>query len=170
MGDRDCGECNVCCCVLTVEELNKPPGVLCRHWSKEHHCTRYETRPADCRNFLCGWHLQPLGEQWRPDRCEIAIYPVEGGYEFELVGALDRLFWRPFIAAVTDLIARNVPVYLSTLAAVGCAPARVHLNEIPELKVAVARRNFPAFTTQLSRALQVSIDAPEKKVEFDTPH
>jgi hypothetical protein len=170
MADRDCGDCNVCCWALIIDQLNKPSGVVCRHWSKEHHCTRYETRPADCRNFLCGWRLQPLSEEWRPDRCEIAIYCTEGGYQFELVGGLDRLFWRPFLAVVTDLLARNVPVYLSARAAAGYVPARVHLNDVPELQQAVAQHNISAFTAQLSRALQVSIDAPQKKVEFDTPH
>lgn len=170
MADRDCGECNVCCWALIIDQLNKPPGVLCRHWSKEHHCTCYETRPPDCRNFLCGWLTQPLSEAWRPDRCGIAIYPSEGGYQFELVDGLDRLFWQPFLAVITDLIVRKVPVFLSARAAVGCASARVHLNEIPELRQAVTQRNLSIFTAQLSRALQFSIDAPQKKVEFDTPH
>ncbi len=170
MGDRDCGDCNVCCYALTVVELNKPPGVLCRYWSKEQHCSCYETRPPDCRIFLCGWRVQPLGEEWRPDRCEIAIYGVEGGYQFELVGGLDKLFWRPLVATITNLMARNVPVYLSARKVVGCTPARVKLNEMPELRQAVAQRNISAVTAVLSRALQVSIDAPQQKVEFDTPH
>lgn len=170
MGDRDCGDCNVCCYALAIDELNKPPGVVCRHWSKEQHCTCYETRPADCRIFFCGWRVQPLGEEWRPDRSQIAIYGVEGGYQFELLGGLDRLFWRPLVATITDLIARNVPVYLSARAPVGCLSARVHLNAVPGLQQAVARRNLSAFTTLLSQALQASLNAPRKKVEYDAPH
>lgn len=170
MADRDCGDCNVCCKVLIIDALNKPAGVLCRHWSKEHHCTCYETRPADCRNFLCGWRVQQLSDAWRPDRSEIAIYCTEGGYQFELIGNRDKLLWRPFLGVVTDLLVRNVPVFLSVRAPLGCASFRVYLNDIPELQRAVAQRNLSALIAQLSRALQLSIDAPRKKVEFDTPH
>lgn len=168
--NRECGECNVCCYALSIDELKKPPGIVCRHWTKESHCTCYDARPSSCRIFHCGWRALPLGEEWRPDRCGIVIYSAGQGHQFELIGGLDKLFWPPLVNAISDLIAQNVPVYLSASASVGYNSTRVYLNDRPALQTAVADKDFSGIAAALSIALQASIDAPKQKVEFDATH
>jgi hypothetical protein len=66
---RECGECNACCTVTAVYELNKPTGVSCCHLAER--CTIYETRPLSCRAFACNWLLRrdpAQADELRPDR------------------------------------------------------------------------------------------------------
>src|SRR5262245_37176595 len=74
--NRECGECNVCCKALLIDEptLQKPPGVLCANWKPARGCGIYDTRPAACRGFFCGWRMMPeLGDELRPDRSGILV-------------------------------------------------------------------------------------------------
>ncbi|HTQ14454.1 MAG TPA: hypothetical protein VMH86_11320 [Rhizomicrobium sp.] len=66
-GTRNCDGCTLCCKVLAVEALEKPPNVLCRHCEEGKGCTIYDGRPQLCRTFLCGYLLEPsLGPEWHP--------------------------------------------------------------------------------------------------------
>jgi hypothetical protein len=97
---RSCGECNVCCEVLTIDkpELKKLPGVLCSHCVSGQGCAIYDSRPPVCRTWFCGWRTtDKLGEEWRPDRCGILVtvttkdIPSEyqqTGLDFELLNVL----------------------------------------------------------------------------------
>src|SRR3982750_1443858 len=75
----DCGGCTVCCTALRIEgdEFSKPAGVTCQHCTPKG-CGIYQTRPAVCRGFQCGWLLLPaLDESWRPDRSGVLISLIE---------------------------------------------------------------------------------------------
>lgn len=52
---RDCGECNLCCIVLDVPEINKVRGIQCPHSKKKVGCQIYNTRPQACIDFKCAW-------------------------------------------------------------------------------------------------------------------
>ncbi len=75
---RDCGDCNVCCTLMPVPQLDKPSGVDCKHWDGKREgggCTVYETRPEVCREWACIWRsgsnlLEP-GD--RPDKLGIML-------------------------------------------------------------------------------------------------
>jgi hypothetical protein len=52
---KSCGTCNLCCQVLVIEELDKPPGPLCKHCKPGKGCKIYLKRPEVCRDFECEW-------------------------------------------------------------------------------------------------------------------
>jgi hypothetical protein len=71
---RDCGECTLCCKLLGIESLDKPAGVWCAHCKPSRGCGIYESRPQDCRNFICGYLLMPeVDERWKPSVCKFVL-------------------------------------------------------------------------------------------------
>ena len=65
---RTCGNCSLCCKVLSIIELDKPVGVWCPHAKKNAGCTIYANRPDVCVAFKCHW-LEGLQElEHRPDK------------------------------------------------------------------------------------------------------
>ncbi|WP_156947596.1 hypothetical protein [Bradyrhizobium sp. WSM3983] len=71
---RECGSCSLCCKLLVIEPLNKPLGGWCKHCAVGTGCRVYETRPAECRDFLCGFlTLRELDESWRPSTSKLVI-------------------------------------------------------------------------------------------------
>lgn len=86
---RECGGCQVCCMVLPVPELNKPPRRSCVHQCPQG-CGIYAQRPASCSKFECLWKLSgALDESLRPDKCGVMfdVYEPE-----KTVIALSRAF------------------------------------------------------------------------------
>ena len=72
---RQCGDCALCCKLLAVEELAKPPHKWCEHFEPGTGCAIYEKRPAACATFKCLWLGQPeLGEAWKPNRSHFVLY------------------------------------------------------------------------------------------------
>ena len=64
---RQCDGCVMCCVVFPVPEAGKPDYEACPHASAGEGCAHYETRPEVCRDFFCGWRLDPtLGDEWKP--------------------------------------------------------------------------------------------------------
>lgn len=75
---RDCGTCTLCCKVLGVTDLNKPRDQWCPHCEVGRGCRIYETRPEGCRQFFCGFLVDPrLSEAWRSSDSKIVLL-VEG--------------------------------------------------------------------------------------------
>jgi hypothetical protein len=81
---NSCGDCDLCCRLLAIEALEKPPGLLCSHFHGG--CSIYEDRPDACRGFHCLWlkseRLTPqarMGPHWRPDRAKFMMYTERGG-------------------------------------------------------------------------------------------
>lgn len=75
---RDCGDCNVCCTLMPVDQLKKPSGVDCQHLDttrKGGGCKSYATRPSSCKEWACVWrsgsNLLAPGD--RPDRLGIML-------------------------------------------------------------------------------------------------
>jgi hypothetical protein len=66
---RRCGDCTVCCTVMPVTELAKPPYVTCSHCGPAG-CGVYESRPLTCRGWSCEWWTGRLGltDSQRPDK------------------------------------------------------------------------------------------------------
>ena len=74
MPGRDCTDCTLCCTILGIQELNKPPGVECPHVKTHVGCTIYERRPRVCAAFYCGFLHQPdLAAHWRPKRSRMVL-------------------------------------------------------------------------------------------------
>lgn len=73
--ERDCGDCTVCCSVLTVNtpDFAKPAGVPCVHLM-DGGCGIHATRPHICRTWFCAWRrLASLPDDARPDRSGLLV-------------------------------------------------------------------------------------------------
>lgn len=71
---RTCGSCMLCCTVLMVPELNKPFDVKCTHAVAGQGCAIHPNRPKFCRQFFCGWRLDPnIDAMWKPDICGFVL-------------------------------------------------------------------------------------------------
>lgn len=76
---RACGTCTLCCKVIAVVELDKPPGTWCVHCSKNG-CGIYETRPQGCRTYYCHWMLdRNFGPEWKPEKSKFALIQTPQG-------------------------------------------------------------------------------------------
>jgi len=72
--DRSCGECNICCTVFSVPEVEQRQGHLCSRWSRGVGCTIYRNRPVACRSFNCSWLMyKSIPNELRPDKCGVVI-------------------------------------------------------------------------------------------------
>lgn len=71
---RACGNCTLCCKVLTIRELAKPGGIWCPKCNVGKGCSIYGERPDVCRTFLCGYLIgKQLSESWRPSKAKMVI-------------------------------------------------------------------------------------------------
>jgi len=76
--NRQCGECSLCCKAVAVQDLNKPAGQWCAHFSRGHGCTIYSDRPQSCRAFNCHWLLdETMGDEWYPRQCKMVVQATE---------------------------------------------------------------------------------------------
>ena len=64
----------LCCKVMHVPELEKPGDIMCSHAQVGKGCTIHENRPLSCRQFFCGWRLDPsIDALWKPDICRFVL-------------------------------------------------------------------------------------------------
>jgi hypothetical protein len=71
---RNCHGCTLCCKMLRVEELNKPPLTWCALCDAKAGCKAYEERPSECRAFYCGYLLDSaLDDRWKPANCKLIV-------------------------------------------------------------------------------------------------
>jgi hypothetical protein len=54
---RPCGDCRLCCKLVGIDELQKPPGRWCEHCNPKDGpgCRIYENRPRECATFKCAY-------------------------------------------------------------------------------------------------------------------
>ena len=106
LAGRDCNGCTLCCKLLSIEELEKPPAVMCEHCADGSGCTIYADRPTECRGFFCDYLLDPaLGEHWLPTRSHMVVSFED--YSNAIVVHVDGstpLVWRqePFQSEIRD--------------------------------------------------------------------
>jgi len=146
---RECGECQVCCIVPTIDapDIQKDCGSSCRN-SLQGGCGIYETRPEVCRIFYCGWRRSgDFPDDWRPDQSGIfAVLEVNTLPQFKplavalhLVGNPLKTVRRPdFIDFVIKNVRSDVALYLMLPKGKGMLSARLPLNN-PPIKEAAAR-------------------------------
>ncbi len=74
MQKRECGTCTLCCKLMVVKELQKPPMKWCEHCDVGVGCGIYENRPKECRQFFCLYLLdENLGEHWNPLKSKMVL-------------------------------------------------------------------------------------------------
>jgi hypothetical protein len=84
MTKNECGNCTMCCKLLGIPEIEKPPSKWCPHCKVGEGCAIYETRPTSCQEFLCLWRLSPMGsrEDLRPDKVKVVMTATNTGNSF----------------------------------------------------------------------------------------
>jgi hypothetical protein len=80
MSARACGDCQLCCKLVPVRELDKGAGQRCRHQRVHKGCAVYHKRgmPRACAVWNCRWLVDnDTADLSRPDRshCVIDIMP-----------------------------------------------------------------------------------------------
>lgn len=74
MADRTCGDCTMCCKVMGIDELKKPPSLWCPNCEIAKGCKIYDDRPDSCRRFRCLWlDDNRLPESMRPDKTKVVL-------------------------------------------------------------------------------------------------
>ena len=73
-GENKCGGCTMCCKLLGIEELSKPPSKWCSHCEIGKGCKVYEERPKSCVEFSCLW-LNGFSDkpELRPDGLKVVF-------------------------------------------------------------------------------------------------
>jgi len=132
---RGCGDCTVCCTAMAIDkpDIQKDAGVTCRYCTGKG-CAIYETRPALCRDYHCGWRqLSVLDDSWRPDRSQVFVElePHEGGTAISLVllGNPLKTVRQPwFIDFIATGVRGNLPLMLGIPGPPGRQGASLKLN------------------------------------------
>jgi hypothetical protein len=120
---RECGTCTMCCKVVGIRALQKPRNVWCSHCKPGTGCGTYDTRPAECREFFCGWiQLSTLGPEWRPDRSKLVLAQEANGSRFIVhCDSASPGAWRrePFYSSFKTWIKRSEKVRLEIIVMTG---------------------------------------------------
>ncbi len=83
MSENKCGGCNMCCKVLGIPEIEKPPSKWCPHCAVGNGCKIYEARPTSCQEFQCLWLLQCASRpDLRPDKTKVVLTATASGNSF----------------------------------------------------------------------------------------
>ena len=76
---KTCGSCTMCCKLMGIAELKKPAWTECVHVAPGIGCRIYQDRPRSCRQFICGWLLDPgMGPELKPDKCRVIFHQQSG--------------------------------------------------------------------------------------------
>lgn len=74
MAMRTCGECQLCCKLVPVRELDKPAGQRCQFQRHAKGCSIYRRRPMTCSLWSCRWlNGADTADLRRPDRSRYVI-------------------------------------------------------------------------------------------------
>lgn len=78
MTKRVCGDCDVCCNILEVRELNKKSYCNCIYRAESGGCGKYNSRPSICHDWNCAYilGLMPDQESLKPNNLGLMFYPV----------------------------------------------------------------------------------------------
>lgn len=174
---RECGGCNVCCVVLTIDDpaLKKVQGVRCPNARPDNGCGIYDTRPQTCRTFLCGW----MQHRWvrpalRPDLSGVLIRgqmrDVDGTRRPSVVVSLLReagLEAEGLAETVAAPVAAGIPVFLEIVGRPGLTYGVARVDQV--LADAVGAHDKLAVMAQLraywaqgraQAALSTAVPAP----------
>lgn len=105
---RQCGSCTLCCRLLAIEVLQKPASTSCRHCREDQGCGIYAARPDTCRDYLCGWLLNPgLPDHWRPEASGMILGRNLDGVPTLVLDPAARHDWRrePFVSDLRRIAA-----------------------------------------------------------------
>lgn len=71
---RRCGDCQLCCKLTPIKEMNKPANQRCQHQRVGKGCMIYSQRPFSCQAWNCRWLLNDdTADLRRPDHAHYVI-------------------------------------------------------------------------------------------------
>jgi hypothetical protein len=159
---RDCGDCNVCCVALTIDDpaLQKVQGFRCRNTLPDKTCAIYDSRPRTCRVFFCGYRrLKWVKDTLRPDQSDVLVNlqyenkpgetPVRMGVTFTLLTAA-AVKAEGLAESVAAAVSAGVPVYVQIPGPPGFTWAQARIDET--LRPAVYARDKAAILRLLQQA------------------
>jgi len=173
LAERSCGECNVCCYALTIDEpaLAKPQGVRCQHTLSDLSCAIYGSRPDTCRNFWCGWRLfRWVRATLRPDQSGVLIrarYHVSAT-EGERAGVVFSLLTpraleaEGLLESIAAAVSGGLIVHLHIPGPAGYTSSTARIDEA--LADVVMRRDKPGMMAVLEEALKEGQAGPRRKI------
>ena len=138
---RPCGDCNVCCVALTIDEptLQKVQGYRCRNARADNSCKIYPDRPRTCRTFFCGWRrLSWIKGPLRPDVSGVLVrlhHEVSRESGARRTGVIFTLLNHTALKAeglaesVAAAVAAGVPTYLHIPGRPGYTSSQARINE-----------------------------------------
>lgn len=108
---RPCGDCQACCTIVGIKELDKPNWTRCPH-QYAGGCDIYDERPPTCRGYSCLWQAGwlPPDKQLRPDHLGI-ILDLRNASGAETVRAGDEVtvqVWEVWPGALEDALVRRL--------------------------------------------------------------
>lgn len=66
-----CGECQACCWLYTIAQMEKPRMTRCRYQCEAGCAIHDQDRPPNCTGFQCAWLEEGWAPELRPDRSRI---------------------------------------------------------------------------------------------------
>ena len=176
---RDCGSCNVCCVMLTIDDpaLQKPQGYRCRNAQRDNSCAIYATRPNTCRAFNCGWRvLRFVRPTLRPDQSGVLVRmhrEVSAKTGEGTMGIIVTLLSNASLKAeglaetLAAAVSANIPVFLSVPGPPGFTSGIARINEA--LADAVAFKDKPGLLEILRQAYRKGRTGDHAPIRL-TPH
>ena len=75
----ECNGCTLCCRVLPIPWMNKPPGVWCKHCDIGVGCKIWDDPVTDeCKTFVCAYNqIENAPIELRPDKCKVIFEKVD---------------------------------------------------------------------------------------------
>jgi hypothetical protein len=81
----ECGECTLCCNMLSIKELEKPVNTDCIYC--DHGCEIHGNHPKECSEFNCMYvQVTDIGIELRPDKCKVIFEKMTDDL---IIGTLD---------------------------------------------------------------------------------
>jgi hypothetical protein len=175
---RECGDCNVCCVDLTIDDpdLRKPQGVRCHNALPDNRCIIYETRPDACRRFFCGWRmLKWVKPDLRPDTSGVLVTLTASNKTGEQAGMgvmvtllrKDALKSDGLAETIGAAVASGAPVHIRIPGPPGYTSATARIDEA--LRPAVLTRDKAGVLRWLRRMWREGHKGDFEKITLSGP-
>lgn len=92
---RTCEDCTLCCTLLGVRELDKPPVQHCKHCEVNVKCNIYNTRPKECKDFNCWWLSGAVPEDLKPNSSHVVLSDLQTDLGVEIEGQVIIVYTDP---------------------------------------------------------------------------
>lgn len=163
---RACNSCTMCCKVVAVAALRKPPQRWCSHCRPGRGCEIYADRPEECRTFNCLYLVAPgLSEDWQPETAKMVLAIEENGRRIGVhVDSTRPDAWRrePYYSKLKELARKSPPpntviVHIAPHAYAILPDSDVHLGVVgPEERIIAETVQTPRGPLYNARKIHVS--------------